>query len=639
MHYFLKVLFATTALTSVPALSLAQVIIDNGTVQLGINPAGNLVRSGIGLTFLPSSGEALAPGCACEGWGIADLTLPTSFGKAGQTFGFSNIASSSVTASGTGTHGLSVGSAAVSVTNVVAGDFNVNVTHSFAPSATPSLYTVDVDVVNNGGPIGQLVYRRAMDWDVPPTEFSEFVTIQGWPATRLIASSNDGFVDGNPHQPLTTITPTAVLNGNFANDGPSDHGAAFDFSFGAIASGARTDFTIFYGAAASEADAMLALGAVGAEVFSLGKPSSEGGLETGAPNTFIFGFAGVGGTPVLPDGTIPGSGGATAPINQFTQVAEAFTGRAWGEASNRMADNGFGDLMTSAGLLAEPEAGKRRVNFHVSAFGGSGKFNGTANNVAVDYNQRGLSLAVDTAFATGIGGMEKALVGLQIGRSDIKAKLGTGFGTLDAKSTDTVLYGRLSGASNIFAEGLVSYGRHSYTQRRVGLMDTFVSNPRGSSAGALLRVGYAQQLAAAEGTINQLSYYGEVSRNRTKISAATETLNGLATSSFSDRQSMAGVGLRFDTARRSGDLTTFARFDVAALFETGDKGYRATQTTAGGAVLTRVADAVDGNVLRVRATLGMTRRDNLSGSIEYSGTVGRKDFRAHRITARMKLEF
>lgn len=639
MH--LRGLLGTVALVAgLPAAGYGQVIIDNGTVALGINPAGNLIvpfgnaDGGLGLTFIPTDGEALAPGCFCEGWGVADLSTGA-FGQAGADFGLSNIASSSVTATGTGSFAGSAGNAAIATANVVDGALNLLVTHNFGPSASVNLFSVGVSILNQGADtVGNLVYRRAMDWDVPPTPFSEFVTIQGWPATRLIGSSNDGFADGNPNIPLSTISGSgAVLNGNFTNAGPDDHGAVFDFGFGALAAGGTQTFTMFYGAAASEADALIALGAVGAEVYSLGKPSSDGGLDFGVPNTFIFAFAGVGGTPI-------GPGGAILPINQFPQVAEAFIGRLRGDASARMADQGFYDMMAGAGILSpEVDRGRRQINFHLGLHAGGGKTPATTNNVAVDYSLRGLSVAVDTRIDTGIAGMESALIGAQIGRSTLNADLGTGFGTLDARSTDLALYGRMSGSSPVFAEGIVHFGRHDYTQVRQGLMDMFTSTPSGRSAGALARVGYSQKLAAPEGAARTLSWYGELSTNRTRISEATENNNGLRISTYSDRQNYGGLGVRFEAARKQGDVVAFARIDAAALVEIGNSGYTATQTTAGGAVLTGTADASGGNALRLRGTLGAIQSDRMTASLEYSGLYGRGATRDHRVTARVKFEF
>ena len=64
-----------------------------------------------------------------------------------------------------------------------------------------------------------------------------------------------------------------LFTGNAVDSGPADHGALFDFNFGSVAPGAQVKFTIFYGAAANQQAAMTALGAVGAEAYSLGKPN------------------------------------------------------------------------------------------------------------------------------------------------------------------------------------------------------------------------------------------------------------------------------------------------------------------------------------------------------------------------------
>src|SRR2546427_6985603 len=60
---------------STVAPAFAGAIIDNGTVQLGINDAGHLIApsgtTDVGLRYIPSGGEVLAHGCLCEGWGVA----------------------------------------------------------------------------------------------------------------------------------------------------------------------------------------------------------------------------------------------------------------------------------------------------------------------------------------------------------------------------------------------------------------------------------------------------------------------------------------------------------------------------------------------------------------------------------------
>lgn len=630
---------AAAFLVLAPTSLVAQVIIDNGTVQIGVNPAGNLITDGVGLTFLPSltnpdtnfSGEALAPGCDCEGWGLGDLTTG-SFGMAGQTFGTSGIFSSNVTVSGTGTAGNSDGSSAISITEIRNNELNVLLTQTFAPSVSQYLYSVQVEMENLGAAeIGNLIFRRAMDWDVPPTEFNEYVTLQGWPATALIGSSDDGFVDGNINFPLTSIV--APVNDNFTNSGPTDHGAAFDFSFGTLAAGETQDFTIFYGAAPSEADAILALSAVGAEVYSLGKPGTDEGRDFGTPHTFIFGFAGVGGTPV-------NGGAALAPINQFPQTAEVIVGQVRGEISARMSDAGFADILIAGGLMSpEVDRGRRIINYHFGVFAGSGSFDGTTNNASLDYSRRGLSFALDTNIDSGISGFEKALVGAQISLTDASVDVGAGEASVDARSIDLALYGRLTGTSDFFAEGILNVGRHNFSQDRFGMLDVYSSSPDGRSLGALVRVGKTEALPADAGQASSLSWYGELATNRTRIDGFTENNNGLETASYSHTQSHAGIGLRYEAAWQSGSMLTFARVDVAGLVALGSNDYSAAQFTTGGAELTALADGVDTRTLRLRGTLGMVQSDNLTASIDLSGLYDKGDMRDQQITARLKLEF
>lgn len=131
-----------------------------------------------------------------------------------------------------------------------------------------------------------------MDWDIEPTEFSEFVTINrgATPPADLFYSDDNGFSDNYPFtfeaegdQPA--LDP-ATVNADYVDKGPSDHGARFTFDFGSLAPGAKEEFTLYYGAAANEAEANAAVSAAALEMFSYGQPSSSDPAE-GTPNTFI----------------------------------------------------------------------------------------------------------------------------------------------------------------------------------------------------------------------------------------------------------------------------------------------------------------------------------------------------------------
>jgi len=134
-----------------------------------------------------------------------------------------------------------------------------------------------------------------VDWDVEPTAFSEYSTVQTGGAAQVIYSSANGFASADPLTP----DPGGYAVGSFVDAGPSDHGALFDFDFGGLAAGDSKIFQTYYGAAPDEVGAEAALAAVAAEVYSFGQPSTDGGPDLGIPNTFVFAFKSVGGTPAF----------------------------------------------------------------------------------------------------------------------------------------------------------------------------------------------------------------------------------------------------------------------------------------------------------------------------------------------------
>ena len=294
-------LLAATAALLIPAAANAGAVISNGTIGLGVDNAGQLnvnsaIRSdgrggGVGGTFnyglrdIATGREGTAQGCLCEGWGAAVAAT-------GRTIFANNSRGSSFAAT-------SFVNTATTATTVTSGG-GLEVTHAFHPSATPLLYQVDVTITNTSGAdfTGATLYRRTMDWDIEPTAFNEFSTIQGGAAAaNVLKTTDNGFCSSNALTACNQIL--AGGTGDFIDLGPTDHGANFDFSFSALKAGASQKLTIFYGAAPTEAAGLAALGAVGAEAYSVGQASTD--KTGGRATTFIFGFKGVGGT-VLPGG-------------------------------------------------------------------------------------------------------------------------------------------------------------------------------------------------------------------------------------------------------------------------------------------------------------------------------------------------
>lgn len=286
----------------------ADVLINSAkTVAIGVDTLGqlnarpnitsNASRTGVAYNFgtadSPVWRDATAPGCLCEGWAVS--ANGTDSGWANNSRGISNLTSVSFTASTTSI------TSAVSLTSMPG--LTVTQTYSSADNAPDALFKNEVVIHNaTGGTLTDVKYARVMDWDIPPTEFSEFVTIKGTATTTLLETSHDdGFENGNPLASTTPIT-ASTLNTDFEDSGPTDHGAYFRFNFGELLDGEDATFTIFYGAAANEAAALAAIAAEGIELFSLGQSNAGGSAANDSP-TFIFGFKGVGGVPVIPPPT------------------------------------------------------------------------------------------------------------------------------------------------------------------------------------------------------------------------------------------------------------------------------------------------------------------------------------------------
>jgi hypothetical protein len=256
-------------------LPLGSAVISNGTLALGVNDEGHLNVAGFGLRYLPTGNEAIYVGCLCEGWGVADAVSGVEGHASIDTGGVVNLAL------------INFKSTASTALSLVQVGSTFLVTHNYQPSAaTPFLYEVRVTIENvSGVAVGDLRYTRGMDWDVNPTPFSEFVTIQGAVAEpTVLYADDDGF------QIVDPLLPRFGSPADFVDLGPTDHGAHFDFGFGPLAAGEKKTFTLFYGAAGSEAAALRALVAVGATVYSLAQPNVPGGPDLGVPNTFIFAY-------------------------------------------------------------------------------------------------------------------------------------------------------------------------------------------------------------------------------------------------------------------------------------------------------------------------------------------------------------
>jgi len=315
---------ATAMAIGLSGTAYAGVVINNpaGTLLMGINDNGSLnygtgVTSNGGSAIAPdgsgggpgSAGiafkfpdgtyrDATSPGCLCEGWGVS---------VNGTISGYANVSSDA------GGHNLSyaplVSTASTATTSTSLTSLpGLLVTQAYQPAtnASRALFRDHVTITNTtGAAVTDLKYVRVMDWDVPPTEFREYVTIKGTASTTLLEESGDnGFNTANPLGGYANFDPVCH-NADCTDSGINDHGAYFRFNFGTLADAASYEFDIFYGAAATEREAIAAIAAEGLELYSLGQSSGadsagDPSQTSGAPATYIFGFKGVGGIIIEP---------------------------------------------------------------------------------------------------------------------------------------------------------------------------------------------------------------------------------------------------------------------------------------------------------------------------------------------------
>jgi hypothetical protein len=278
--------------------ALAGARISNGTVALGVNDLGQLIFTApdglVGVTFIPTGNDGTRAGCQCEGWGAGNGT--------GDVFE-GHVNNDKTTPTGANITPISFVSNDSTATSVVSIAGKLRVTHEFTPAPeTPNLYQIKVTLENIGAAtLPDVRYTRLMDWDIEPTAFNEFLTIQRGPTPppSLLHSDDNGFADGSPFSARAELSP-GTTNTDVVDSGPADHGALFDFGFGSLDPGQAKTFRIYYGAAASEAEANAAISAAALELYTLGQPSTPDGPTLGTPNTFIWGFRAVGGAPIIP---------------------------------------------------------------------------------------------------------------------------------------------------------------------------------------------------------------------------------------------------------------------------------------------------------------------------------------------------
>lgn len=271
-------------LLSAAGAANAGLVLDTGLVTMGVSDDGGLGFAGVGIALNGGPGDAIMPGCLCEGWGAA------SNGVGAYTYGDSG-------SSGFASATFSSSSASDAISTVVLAS-GLTVVHTYSSAAGGTLFGVNVSIFNTtAAAVTDVRYARTLDWDIPPGHFNDdFTTIYGGTATgpggKVIHTSFDPFAVPNPMSFRGSFGGVAAdTNGT---DAAGDLGAYFVLGFGDLAAGESISFDTYIGAAFTKANLLNAFGQVGIEAYSYT-------FDNDADVTYGWGFANVGLPPVFDD--------------------------------------------------------------------------------------------------------------------------------------------------------------------------------------------------------------------------------------------------------------------------------------------------------------------------------------------------
>jgi len=268
----------------------ASTVLSTGLLSMGVADNGGLGALGVGLSG--PTGDAITPGCLCEGWGAAANSSSGYVYGLGGTGVVSALTTTTV-ASGAG----------LSAQSVVLMSNGLQVTHTYSYAAGGSLFKVGITLTNTtGATLSDVRYARTLDWDVTPGYFgSNYTTVYGGtptgPGGRVLTTSTNPFAVPDPMVFRGQEKDLNVVNT------VGDKGGFFVFGFGDLLTGASTTFDTYIGASRTVGGLKAALGSVGVEAYSYttGNNVADGDF---AP-AYGYGFAGLGLPPSLPGGDVP----------------------------------------------------------------------------------------------------------------------------------------------------------------------------------------------------------------------------------------------------------------------------------------------------------------------------------------------
>ena len=273
-------LLAAALATAATAASAAPTTYTSGMTTMGVADNGGL-GAGTDGVFLgidrAGTGDAITPGCLCEGWGTSGDA------SSNWVYGLSDNFASSSQAGGT-----------VTTTTT----FGTTVTHTYSSVPSTDLFLIDITITNSsGGALASNRYARTLDWDVEPDHFDDdFTTVFGGPGGiggNLIHTSFNPFAVPDPlvfRGPSANCPADPGADTNGVNV-PGDCGGYFIFEFGALADGESRSFQTVIGSARDVRTMLTQFGDLDVEAYHYT-------FGNDGPAVFGYGFVGVGLPPI-----------------------------------------------------------------------------------------------------------------------------------------------------------------------------------------------------------------------------------------------------------------------------------------------------------------------------------------------------
>jgi hypothetical protein len=262
------------------------VIVNNGTLGMGVHDTGALGYAAGGIAWSTQNGAAFS-----DGWSVSDPGMSeTSFSSYFDTSGTVRPGAFTFDAART-----TARSATTLPTAPVLAQNSLVVTHDVHPSSQPELFAVDV-TVSRPEPLlpvevppvdGRVHYRRSTEWDVTWSRYSPEM-LSTW--TKL-PEGDDSRLAGITHryteQPAP-LTPSQQPLAYGESGTLYSAGGTLDLDLGVIEHGQSVSFTLYYGIAVDRAAADAAVTAVDADVSYLVYPTSW--MDPQQSTTGIFAY-------------------------------------------------------------------------------------------------------------------------------------------------------------------------------------------------------------------------------------------------------------------------------------------------------------------------------------------------------------